>query len=160
MGRFARTSTLVLGAALALGGCKKDTEEQKVLRVIDDGVAAIEAGQVGDAMDLVADDFSDENGTDKGMIKGYLAGQMLRGDRITIVRRDENVKVDGTAATASFDAAIFQGDRAKLKGVVPQRSGTYRFTLTFRKDDGDWLVTKATWKNISAGSFLVDSIGD
>jgi len=155
-----RACTLAMGLALALGACKKDTEEQKVLRVVDDGVAAIEAGQVGDAMDLVAEDYSDESGTDKGTIKAYLAGQMLRGDRITIVRRDEKVKVEGSAATASFDAAIFQGDRSKLKGVLPQRSGTYRFTLTLRKDGDAWLVTKAKWEGISAGSFVVNAIGD
>lgn len=154
-----RACTLAMGLALALGACKKDTEEQKVLRVVDDGVAAIEAGQVGDAMDLVAEDYSDESGTDKGMIKAYLAGQMLRGDRITIVRRDEKVKVDGATATASFDAALFQGDRSKLKGVLPQRSGTYRFTLTLRKDGDAWLVTKAKWEAISAGSFVVNQIG-
>lgn len=156
----ARASVLVLGLALALGACRKDTEEQKVLRVIDEGVAAIESGQVGDAMDLVAEDFSSDSGTDKGMIKAYLAGQMLRGDRITIVRRDETVKVEGAEATATFDAAIFQGDRAKLKGVLPQRSGTYRFTLTLRKDGDAWLVTKAKWQGISAGSFIVNSIGE
>ena len=155
-----RACTLAMGLALALGACKKDTEEQKVLRVVDDGVAAIEAGQVGDAMDLVAEDYSDESGTDKGTIKAYLAGQMLRGDRITIVRRDEKVKVEGSAATASFDAAIFQGDRSKLKGVLPQRSGTYRFTLTLRKDGDAWRVTKAKWEGISAGSFVVNSIGE
>lgn len=156
-----RACGLVLGFALALGACRKDTEEQKVLRVVDDGVAAVEAGQVGDAMDLVAEDFSDEGGsTDKGMIKAYLAGQMIRGDRITVVRRDEKVKVDGASATASFDAAIFQGDRSKLRGVLPQRSGTYRFTLTLRKDDGAWLVTKAKWEGISAASFVVNGIGD
>ena len=156
-----RACTFALGLALALGACKKGTEEQKVLRVVDDGVAAIEAGQVGDAMELVAEDFTDESGnTDKGMIRGYLAGQMLRGDRVTIVRRDEKVKVDGATATASFDAAIFQGDRSKLKGVLPERSGTYRFTLTLRKDGDAWLVTKAKWENISAASFIVNGIGD
>lgn len=147
-------------AVIGLASCKKDTDEQKIYKILDAGVASLEAGQVKDAMEHVAEDFADESGLDKQGIRGVLAGQVLRGNRITIMRRDEKVAVDGASAVATLDVALFQGDRAKLKGVLPQRSGTYRFTITLRKDGDEWLITKAKYESISAGSFIVNSIGD
>ena len=145
---------------LGLVSCKKDTDEQKIYKILDAGVAALEAGEVKTAMEYVAEDFADESGVDKQGIRGILAGQVLRGQRITIMRRDEKVTVDGATATATVDVALFQGDRTKMKGVLPERSGTYRFTITFRKDGDEWLITKAKQQPISAGSFIVNSIGD
>ena len=147
-------------AVLGLASCKKDSDEQKIYKILDAGVAELEAGNVKGAMEYVAEDFSGDEGIDKQTIRGVLGGQMLRGNRITIMRRDEKVKVDGNGAIATLDAALFQGDRSKMKGVVPQRSGTYRFTITFRKDDGEWLITKTKYEPISGASFIVNSIGD
>lgn len=147
-------------AVLGLASCKKDTDEQKIYKILDAGVAALEAGEVKTAMEYVAEDFTDDSGVDKQGIRGILAGQVLRGQRITIMRRDEKVTVDGASATATVDVALFQGDRTKMKGVVPERSGTYRFTINFRKDGDQWLITKAQYQAISAGSFIVNSIGD
>lgn len=147
---------------LAAPGCRGKSDEAKIRALLDDAVQAVEEGRIGDAFDHVAEDYKDDAGNDKAQAKAILAGQAIRGSRITIVRRDEKVDVEEGATTASarFDAALFRGDRAKLKGIVPQRSGTYRFTLDLRKDDGTWLVTKATWESIPASSFLVNSIGD
>ena len=156
-----RASLAVVALAVfALVSCKKDTDEQKLYKILDAGVAELEAGNVKGAMEFVAEDFSDDAGLDKQTIRGVLAGQVLRGSRITIMRRDEKVKVDGDTATATLDVALFQGDRSKMKGVVPERSGTYRFTITFRRDESEWLITKAKYEAISAGSFIVNSIGN
>lgn len=155
-----RASLLLLLAVVGLVSCKKDTDEQKIYKILDAGVAELEAGNVKGAMAYVAEDFSGDEGVDKQTIRGVLGGQVLQGNRITIMRRDEKVKVDGGTATATLDVALFQGDRAKMKGVVPQRSGTYRFAITFRKDDGEWLITTAKQEPISAASFIVNSIGD
>lgn len=153
-----RALVLAILSAVALGACRKDTDEQKIHKILDAGVAALEAGEVKDAMEFVADDYADDAGMDKQSIRGMLAGYVLRGNRITIVRRDEKVTVEGDTATATVDTALFQGDRSKMKGVLPERSGTYRFTISFAKRDGEWLITKAKYENISAGSFIVNSI--
>ena len=153
-----RVLVLAILSAAAFASCRKDSDEKKIYKALDAGVAALEAGNVGDAMDYVAEDYADDAGMDKQSIRGMLAGYVLRGNRITIVRRDEKVSVEGDTATATLDTAIFQGDRSKLKGVMPERSGTYRFTITFSKRDGEWLITKAKYENISAASFLVNSI--
>lgn len=154
-----RVVAIAILSAVAFASCRKDSDEAKIYKALDAGVAAIEAGQVGDAMDFVAEDYADDQGNDKAGIRGYLAGYMLRGNRLTIVRRDEKVVVDGNTATATLDTALFQGDRAKMKGVLPERSGTYRFTISWKKNaDGDWLITKATYEPISAASFLVNSL--
>ena len=157
-----RRAWLGLALVLMLGACRKTSEEDRVRAMLAGAVEALEAGNVGDGMDHVADDYSDEGGHDKAAVKGMLAAQVFRGTRVTIVRRDEKVKVDEGAQTGSlvFDAALFRGDRAQLGGLVPERMGTYRFTLSVRKVDGDWRVAKASWEPIAATSFIVNRIGN
>lgn len=153
---------LLLLVVLALPACRGKSEEAKIRALLDDAVEAVEAGRTGDAFDHVADDYADDAGNDKAQARAILAGQAIRGSRVTIVRRDEKVDVEegATTATARFDAALFRGDRAKLQGVLPERAGTYRFEFELRKEDGTWLVTKASWDKIPASSFLVNSLGD
>ena len=144
-------------AAIVFASCAK-SDEERVRRATDDAVAALESGDVGGAMDFVADDYADERQNDKTALKGMLAAQVFRGTRVTIVRRDEKVKVTGTTATTTVDTALFRGDRKKLGGILPERYGTYRFTIAWRKDGGDWLVTGVTWEVIPATSFIVNHI--
>ena len=151
------TRRLLLVAALLVASCHHSDEE--IIRArLAKAASAAEDADVRGVTDLIADDFRGQEDVDKPAIKAYLASLLLRGQRVTVVRRSETISVDGPKATASFDAALLSGDRKSLHGAIPSRMGTWHFELTLAKRDGEWLVTKATWKSIPASQFVLDAL--
>jgi len=150
-----RRALLRLLAATALLAACHHSDADVIKAKLAKATDAAEDADVRGVTDFVAEDFKAGDEFDKAALKGYLAGRLLRGDKITIVRRNEAVTVDGANATASFDAALLSGDRKQLKGLVPNRLGSYHFDLTLQKRDGDWLVTKAAWKQIPATELVL-----
>lgn len=160
--RSRRRILLAIAALVALAGCHT-SEKDRIHKLLTKGADAAESADVRGVTDLLADDFrgGGPGGTgekaDKQMVKAVLASRLLRGQRVTVIRRNEEIAVEdgATKATASFDAALLEGDRASMKGRVPSRIGTWHFDLTLEKRDGDWLVTGATWKQIPAADFIL-----
>lgn len=147
---------LMLVVVLVAGtGCRK-SEEARIRALLDDAVAGAEAANPKKTLERVADDFRADNGADRDAVRGVLAREMLQGNRITVIRRDQDVTVEGDAAKVSFDAALLRGDRAKLKGLVPQRMGTWRFALELEKRDGDWWIVAASYQPIPTTDFVVN----
>lgn len=152
--RVLRVLAACTATALLLGACHH-SDADIIKGKLAKATEAAEDADVRGVTDFVAEDFKAGDEFDKPALKGYLAGRLLRGDKITIVRRNESIAVDGASATASFDAALMSGDRKQLKGLVPNRLGTYHFDLTLAKRDGEWLVTKAAWKQIPATELVL-----
>lgn len=146
---------LLLAIGSPLAGCKKESDEQKILAMLAAAEDAAEAGKIGTLTDFLTDDFTDADGNDKASVKGVLSAQVLRGGRIVVVRRNEKVTVTGDTATADFDAFLAGGDRGAIAGAVPSEGSAYRFSLVLRKVDGEWKVASGTWKHIEAAGFLL-----
>jgi ketosteroid isomerase-like protein len=146
---------LLAGATLALVACHGKSEEAKIHALLAKSSAAVEDSDVRGVTDLLSDDFK-AGELDRQSVKGYLAARLLRGEKVTVVRREESIKVDGDKATASFDVGLFSGDRTKIKGVIPSRMGTYRFTLTLAKIDGEWKVTRADYRDLPPAQFAIE----
>lgn len=151
-----RRAALGLALAACLSGCRAKTDVTRIHALLAKGEAAAEDSDVRGVTDLVADDFKADE-LDRQTLKGYLAARLLRGERITVIRRDETITVDGSTATAGFDAALLAGERAKLKGTVPNRMGTYHFDLTLSKRDDVWKVTSAKYREIPAAKFAIEA---
>ena len=151
-----RLRLLLLAGAFALVACRGKSEEAKIHRLLGKGAAATEDSDVRGVTDLLSNDFK-AGELDRQSVKAYLAARLLRGEKVTVVKRDESVTVDGRSATASFDVGLFSGERAKLKGVVPNRMGTYHFDLTLAKIDGEWKVTAAKYREIPAAQFAIEA---
>lgn len=150
-----RVWLLLLVVVMAGTACRK-SEEARIRALLDDAVAGAEAANPKKTLAQVADDFRADNGADRDAIKGVLAREMLQGNRITVIRRDQSITVEGETAKASFDAALLRGDRAKLKGLVPQRMGTWRFVLDLEKRDGEWWIVAASYQPIPTTEFVIN----
>ena len=140
----------------ALPACRGKSEDAKIHALFAKGASAAEDSDVHGVVDLLAENFH-AGDLDRQSIKVFLAARLLRGEKVTVVRRDEAIKVEGDAATASFDAGLFSGERAHLKGAVPSRMGTYHFDLTLAKISGEWKVTKAEYREIPAAQFAIEA---
>lgn len=146
---------LLLALVAPLGACKKDSDEKKILAMLAAGEEAAQAGKVGTLTDFLTDDFVDADGNDKAAVKAVLAGYVLRGGRIVVVRRNEKVTVNGDTGTVDFDAFLAGGDRSKLGGQVPTDGDAYRFSFVLRRVDGEWKISGGTWQPIPASGFLL-----
>ena len=151
--RFRPAAALLL---LALASCHPKSEEAKIHALLAKGAQATEDSDVRGVTDLLSEDFK-AGELDRQSVKGYLAARLLRGEKVTVVKRDESIKVDGDSATAGFDVGLFSGDRKQLKGLVPNRMGTYHFDLTLAKRDGEWVVTGAKYQDIPAAKFAIEA---
>jgi hypothetical protein len=97
--------------------------------------AALEAGEVGDFLDPIADDFIAENGgLDRRSLALLVRRERMARDRIAITRTDPSVELHGeTRATARFNALATGGS-----GLLPDEGQLWSIETGWRLDDGEW----------------------
>jgi len=151
----ARLLALIVFAALAAGivgttGCgKKMTDEEQVKAVIKDMADAAEAKDARRIKDHISPDYSDPSGMDYDQIKGFLALQMMQSEHITVFLRKTDVEVAGEKAYATVRAVIARGEKpAANENDTDTERGGFVFDLTFVKHDGEWLMTKAIYRQV------------
>jgi hypothetical protein len=128
----------LLGASCA----KKATEEDQVRKVIDEGVAALEARDSARAAETLAEDYSDARGRTRDKLK-RIAFFVLQQGPVLVRLSDVQIKVEGKSATATIKALAMQGS-GELKtaaDLLPTNARAFDLTLRFSKESGDWLVT-------------------
>lgn len=150
---FLAAATLSLSVVAT--ACKdRTTPEAKIQKVIDDGVAALEAGDNGAAADLLHDDYLDSRGRDRRKLK-QLAFVLLRRGPVGVVVRDVKIVVGekGDTAEAEFDAFAIQGkaEIEKLGDLVPQNAREFHVKLKLKLDGSDWLVTSLEGDGLGGG---------
>lgn len=134
---------VALGLGLLASACTKTlTDEEQVRKVLDDGMAALEEGDVGAAGDLLADDYKDPAKRDKRTLK-QIALLVLRRGPLRVVLRDVQIQVEGTAATATFDAVAVQGaaEVKEMSDLLPQNAKQMKMTVKLSKQGDAWRVT-------------------
>ncbi|WP_184557476.1 nuclear transport factor 2 family protein [Xanthomonas arboricola] len=132
---------LVLAWTVLLCGCARHAPEQRVRQRVAQMQAAIEARDVGEAMQLVAADFVGEQGLDTAGLRRMLQLQLLGNRKIGLTLGPMDVRLQGTTATASFTALVTGGDGR----WVPEQAQTYQVTTGWRLQDGDWQLYHAQW---------------
>ncbi|MEA5125011.1 hypothetical protein [Xanthomonas floridensis] len=132
---------LVLAWMALLAGCARPAPEQRLRQTVTQMQAAIEARDVGKAMQPVAADFVGEHGLDAAGLRRLLQLQLLGNRKIGVTLGPVDVQLQGTTATASFTALVTGGDGRWL----PEQAQTYQLTTGWRLQDGDWQLYHAQW---------------
>jgi len=151
----ARLLAAAVFAVLAIGlfgtsGCGgKMTDEEQVRAVIKDMAEAAEARDARRIKEHISPDYSDPSGMDYDQLKGFLALQMMQSEHITVFLRKTDVEVVGDKAYATVRAVIARGEKpaANENDTDTQRSG-FVFDLTFEKREGEWLMSKAIYRQV------------
>lgn len=145
-----RRAFLVVLLSLALAACgPKQTPEAQVRSVIAEGEAAAEARDLSALMDLAAPEFQDEQIGGREELQQYLRGYLVMHQSIHLLTRVDSVelpyrdmaKVSLTVGTLGRDAAS--------ASALDLAADVYDVQLELQLQDGDWHVTRASWRPAS-----------
>ena len=140
----------VLGFLLAsFSGCRRDTEQDKVKKVITEVQRAAEDKDVKKIIASLSKTYHDPQGFTYDTIKGMLLGYFFRHQKISAYITNLDVAVQDTAATAKFEALLSGGAKTEsLSTLMPDALGLHAFEVSFKKESGEWKVTSAKWGRI------------
>lgn len=161
MTRRRALALLLLAATVALGpGCTKKPPdpEAEIAALIARVEAAVEAGDLGEIKETLADDYADPKGNDKAALVGMVQLQLLRRRSIHVISKIDRIIVqpDARSATAVVFAAAGATPIAGLDALGDVRADLFELTLTLARPDDDWLVRAVRWKRAGAGDFADD----
>lgn len=134
---------LVLALVMALAACTRTPPEQRLRAQVEALRVAVQQRELGDAMDLVAEDFSGNDGLDRQGLRRLLQARMLAHLEIdaTLVG-PMSVQIDGERATVTCDVLLTGGSGR----LLPDSAGGYAVTSGWRLDGGEWKLYYADWQ--------------
>ncbi|MGK7294315.1 MAG: hypothetical protein ACNS61_00640 [Candidatus Wenzhouxiangella sp. M2_3B_020] len=141
---MSRRALAALALFVALAGCAPaGDDETRIRRTLDEMVAAIEEGDIGDFMDPVAEDFLGGDGRLDRRALGLLARrERLARDAVAVRRIDTRVELVGQRrARATFRALATGGS-----GLLPDEGRFWRVETGWRRDGDEWKLVSASWK--------------
>lgn len=141
--RWGQGRAAVAIAVLLLAGCtEKLSDEEQIRRVLDQGVAHLEAGDSASAADLLSERYLDSTRRDRTTMK-RIAFFILRRGPVRIALKDVVIDVEGNKATARFVAWGLQGaaEINTLSDVLPTGARQMQLDVKLAREDDDWRVT-------------------
>ena len=145
----------IFSAVLLLSlACHKETEEDRVRKVIIGVQHAAEEKKILSVLEHVSKTYQDPQGNDYDSIKGLLAFYFFRHQRVGVFIPNIDVTVTGPAAQAHFQA-ILTGKgtgEAAPSAILPETLGAYNFEVLFKKEDSTWKVTSSKWGRVEEGA--------
>ncbi len=151
MKRFMLLSlSVLLAAAVALPSCKKPmSEEDKIKAMIIETADLAKEKDIKGILSHVSKDYRDPEGNDRNALKGILFIYFQGYEKVGVFVRDIQVTVDGNEAEAQVKVILTGGEDPDTMGdVVPKSGGGYLIDLKLAKEDGEWMVVRATWTDI------------
>jgi len=145
--RRVATMILIFVIAITALGCHKETEQDKVKKVISDIQTAGEEKNIKKIMNNLSKTYSDPQGFNYEGIHGLLLGYFFQYPKISVYINNLIVSVDKTEANALFQAVLTSGEKTgSVSDVIPQTLGVWDFDVALKKESNDWKVTGARWK--------------
>jgi hypothetical protein len=132
-------------------GCHRETEQDKVKKVITSVQKAAEEKDVKKIITSLSRTYRDSQGNDYDSIKGFLLGFFFRHQRVHVYIPEIAISVDDGSAKAEFQA-VLTGGESGAAGIMPESLGMYAFEVSLRKEDKEWKVVSTTWKRVGEGS--------
>jgi hypothetical protein len=150
-----RLLTLALPLLLIAGACsKRETPEEQIQKMLDEGVELLEKGDVAGAGDLLSDDYMDSGKRDKKMLK-RIAFFYLRAQKASFFLRETQITMSDDLKSAEVATNVIVGARAadveKLTDRLP--SGVRKLPITMRvvKEGDDWRIAGIEGDGLKGG---------
>jgi hypothetical protein len=141
------TIFLIFVIAITVIGCHKETDQDKVKKVITDIQTAGEAKDIKKIMSNISKTYSDPQSFNYEGIKGLLLGYFFRYPKISVYINSLTISVENTSARAVFQAVLTSGEKTgSVTDVIPQSLGVWNFDVTLKKESSAWKVTSAKWE--------------
>lgn len=134
----------LLLAASMLASCHRAPAEQQIRQAIDSAAAAARANDAAGVLDVVADDFTGNDGDlDRGGLRRLLALRALRQDRTGVLVGPASFERKGDRIVAKFNLMLTGGRPGDL---LPDQSAIYAMATAWRREGGQWRCYSAIWK--------------
>jgi len=145
------TMSLVFVIIITALGCHKETEQDKVKKVITDIQMAAQEKDISKIINNLAKTYNDPQGFNYETIRGLLLGYFFQYPKISAYINNLEISIEGTSAKAVFQTVLTSGNKTgSVSDVIPQSLGTYDFNVSLKKEWNGWKVTSARWEQ--AGS--------
>jgi hypothetical protein len=144
--KLARLGPLAFTAALLGTGCSPDDPDAEVRAVLAAAEAAAESRDTGFFRDFVGSGYRDARGNDREQLLNMVRGYFIANQRIEIVSRIEEVRLDGAGAADAVVHAALVGQRAGESLLGGIGGDFYRFEIELIDDGGEWRMIGAKWE--------------
>ena len=146
------TLALLFSLSITIPGCHKETEQDKVKKVITVIQKAAEEKDVKKISNNLSKTYNDPQGFNYDSIKGLLIGYFFQHPKISAYITDLEISVENTFAKALFQAVLTGRNETKSAAdVIPESLGIYAFVVEMKKEQDGWKVTSATWVRVGEG---------
>ncbi len=136
----------VAAAILLLWPREKDDPEEKIRRKVVQMARAAEQKDVAFVMEQVSETFRGGDGFTKQELKGFLLGQILRGNWVRVFVADMKVTVNGGSADFQGKFVFGRSEAARLEELAKESvMGSYRVDAKLALESGEWRFVSATW---------------
>lgn len=151
-----RALFVALSLPLVLWACSEElTEEDRLRLVVDEIAASARAMDVKGIMGHVSGDYNDDKGFDYDGLKRLLLREFFRTNKVGVFVRGVDVEVKGDSALVDTRVLLVRGRAVeRLEDVVPDEANGFRFSVVFRKEDGEWKALSAKWDRVGVLGLL------
>jgi hypothetical protein len=141
------TIFLIFFITITILSCHKETDEDKVKKVIADIQTAGEEKDVRKIMNNLSKAYSDLQGFNYEGIHRLLLGYFLRYPKISVYINNLTISVENTSARAVFQTVLTSGEKTgSVTDVIPQSLGVWDFDVILKKEANGWKITSAKWE--------------
>ena len=130
-------------------GCQRETEQEKVKKVITDIQKAAEEKDVKKIINNLSENYSDPQGFNYETIKRPLLGYFLIYPKISVYINNLRISIENASAKAVFRTVLTSSNKSGSPAdLIPQSLGMYDFSVLLKKESNDWKVTSAAWAHV------------
>ncbi len=150
-----QTALLVGLVVSCLLSCSSTSPEDQILEWLDRGVQYAQERDLPAMMDLVSDNYSDDEDRDKKVIQGLLLYYFRSNRSVYILKKVKSLQV-GDADTAQLTLAVVLAGKpfAEDTNLTKIQADILRFDFSLEKDGGNWRVVSAAWEPVAVTEFL------
>jgi hypothetical protein len=143
------TFLLIFVITITALGCHRETEQDKIKKVITDIQTAAEEKDVKKIINNLANTYNDPQGYNHETIKGLLIVYFIQYPKISAYITNLEISIDNKSAKAVFQTVLTSGNKTgSVSDVIPQTLGAYDFEVSLKKESNIWKVTSAKWEQV------------
>ncbi len=146
--KLARLGPLALSSALLATSCSTNDPVAEIRATLAAAEAAAEARDAGFFRDFVGAGYRDSRGNDREQLLNLVRGYFIAHQRIEIVSRIDEIRLEGSDAAHAVVHAGLAGQRAGESLLGGVGADVYRFELELVDDGGEWRMIGAQWERL------------
>lgn len=140
------TIFLLFTMTITAPGCHKETEQDRVKKVITNIHKAAEGKDIKKIINNLSKTYNDPQGYNYDTIKGLLLAYFSQYPKISIYITELEISAEDISAKTEFQAVLTSRRKTgSAADKTPKLLGIYVFVVSLKNEPDGWKVTSATW---------------